>query len=408
MSPSASRYTPRVHPFLLRLRAVLHRAARRAETLDEIPPEDAPAPLTHAPQEVMLDIKSATVVRIAILVLLGVMAFRVVGVLLLVLTSLIIASALMPIVDRLATHRWPRSLSALLLYVVGLGVLTTLVASVIPLVAEQVLDLARNTQKIVTSLIREGPQSLPFIGPYVAKLFGGSDPALLARDLQQPLQDLGKSLLGFTTDAVGAVGKLTAGLFDFIAVIIISFYLLVRRSLLEGVVHAVTPLQFRRNVLERHRVIVSRMGSWMRAQLLVMLFAFILSWIGFSIVGLEYSLFLSLLAGIFSIVPVVGWITAGILAALLGLTQSVWVFIGVIVVIFIVHFFEAYIFIPLVTERAVGLSPVAVLIALLLGAKLAGFLGVLLAVPIATAVMLLLEAPKRVVSHPAHADASAP
>lgn len=395
-----------MHPILTRVRDLLRSLSRVTVTPVAEPVDEAAAPAPAAPAaETVLTIRSGTVVRVALLVLLVVTGFslleQVIDVLLLVLFALIIASALMPVVDWLQAWHLPRAVGALLIYILGVGLLVLMVVLVVPLVAEQVLDLARNVQGIVEKLLREGPQTLPLVGPTLSKFFEHADAGALASDLRQPLQELGTSLLGVTTNLFTGIGKLTAGLFDLVAVVIISFYLLVRRTLFAGFLKLITPAAYEQATLRQHRRIVERMGAWLRAQLFVMLLAFLLSWIGFSIIGLRYALFLSILAGIFAIIPVVGWITAGVLAALLALTQSAWVLLGVLVVVFVVHFAEAYVFIPLVTERAVGLSPVAVIISLLAGAKLAGLMGVLLAVPVATALALLLE------EHDAHESRTA-
>lgn len=359
--------------------------------IDEIPVP----PVQPKKEELVLTVTNGTILRIALLVIIVVIGSRlisnIVDVLLLVLISIIIAAAVQPTIDKFEAKGWPRVVTALIVFIIGLGILSLMLIKLIPIVAEQILDLSKNVTNIVDKLINEGPQTLPLIGPSLQQMFGNVDPATLSKELQEPLQELGKSMLSFTTNAVGAAGRFAIGLFDFVAILVISFYMVIRGSNIDRFIKLITPQQFRPRTLKITNTILVRMGAWLRAQLLVMLFAFILSWIGFAAIGLRYSLFLALLAGIFSIIPVVGWITAGILATLLAITQSAWIVFGAIIIVIIVHFAEAYIFIPLVTERAVGLSPVAVIISLLFGAKLAGLLGILLAVPVATALTVLFE-----------------
>lgn len=389
------RYTPRVQTFFHRLRTRLANILRRPEPAS-FEPTTFDVPVTDRTEpETVFAIRSGTVVRVALIVLVVVVGFQlaaqVADALLLIVVALIIAAAAIPPVDALVRRGWPRTAATSLLFVIGIGVVTAIVVMLVPVLADELIDLAQNTRSLVEALVREGPQTLPVIGPSLARFTQNIDPEVLASELQQPLQELGKSLLSLTAGAAGAAGKLAIALFDLVGVVVISFYMVLRRSMLEGLTARLTPRGYRARALRLHGRILTRMGAWLRAQLLVMFFAFILSWIGFEIIGLKYALALSILAGVFSIVPVVGWFSAGILAALIALTQSVWVFLGALIVILVVHFFEAYIFIPLVTERAVGLSPVSVLIVLLLGAKLAGLLGVLLAVPITTAFAVLFE-----------------
>jgi predicted PurR-regulated permease PerM len=125
-------------------------------------------------------------------------------------------------------------------------------------------------------------------------------------------------------------------------------------------------------------------------QIILSFFIFSLTYIGLSILGIKYALFLALIAGILEVVPYVGPFLSAIPAIFFALIQSPALVVGVIVLYVIIQKTEGYILVPKVMEKTVGTSPLVVLLALLIGFKLAGILGLLLAVPLAGAISIVI------------------
>ena len=108
--------------------------------------------------------------------------------------------------------------------------------------------------------------------------------------------------------------------------------------------------------------------------------------IGLWILGERYAFLIAVAVGVLEIVPFVGPIIAGGLATLLALSQSAVLGLWTLVFFIAVQQLENHILVPLLIKKLVGLNPVAVILAILVGAKLGGILGILLAVPLAAVV----------------------
>ena len=129
----------------------------------------------------------------------------------------------------------------------------------------------------------------------------------------------------------------------------------------------------------------------MFGQLLVMISAFSLYFIGLSALGIPSALLLALLGGLLEMIPYAGPTMAALPAALLGFFVSPWLGVGVILLYIAIQQIQNHIVVPQVMRKAVGLNPVAVVLALLVGAKLAGVAGILVAVPSAAALSVFTE-----------------
>ena len=136
-----------------------------------------------------------------------------------------------------------------------------------------------------------------------------------------------------------------------------------------------------------------KLSGFIRGQLLVCLFLGIFYGIGLSAVGLDFGIIIGLLTGIMSFIPYFGFGTGLIVSVLLGLMQGFsWGQWGGIAGVFIVgQVLESYILTPYLVGNRVGLSPVGVIFALLVGGTLAGFLGILVAVPVAAVLCVLMR-----------------
>jgi predicted PurR-regulated permease PerM len=112
--------------------------------------------------------------------------------------------------------------------------------------------------------------------------------------------------------------------------------------------------------------------------------------IGLIIIGVPYALTLALISGLLDLIPTIGPIIAGVIAALVALSVSPIQAVFVIVMYIIVQQIENTLLVPNIMKKAVGLSPVVILMAVLVGAKLLGLIGALLAVPLAAVLSVLV------------------
>ena len=130
-----------------------------------------------------------------------------------------------------------------------------------------------------------------------------------------------------------------------------------------------------------------KIGRWMQGQLLLGLLVGILVYLGLTILGIKNALAFVVLAALFELIPIFGPILAAIPAVAFGFLDSFTTGLMVTGFYVIIQQFENHLIYPLVVRKVVGVSPIVVIISLIIGAKFAGFLGIILAIPVATALM---------------------
>ena len=208
-----------------------------------------------------------------------------------------------------------------------------------------------------------------------------------------------KTNLGNLTDMLFSGGasfvEVIAGIFGGIAfvgaVFVLSFYLAASREGVERFLRAVLPVDSEELAVKVYLSAKQKLGLWLKGQLILSFTVGILAFLGLWILGVKYSLTLGILAAIFEMVPFVGPIFTGATAFLLGVSESLALGIMVIVLFVIIQQIENHLLIPIVMRKTVGLHPVVAVIALLAGAQIAGFVGIILAVPTAVVIQEIIE-----------------
>ena len=193
---------------------------------------------------------------------------------------------------------------------------------------------------------------------------------------------------GFFATASNFLG----GVFSFSIILVISFYLLVKEDGVAEFLEIIVPLKQEEYFIGLWKRTQAKIGRWMQGQLLLMLIVGVLIYFGLLILRVPHALLLGVLAFICEIIPVFGMTIAAIPAFLLGALNGGWT-LGLLVagLYLIVQQFEANVIYPLVVKKIVGIPPLLVIISLIIGAKLAGFLGIILSVPLSVALMEFVE-----------------
>jgi predicted PurR-regulated permease PerM len=190
---------------------------------------------------------------------------------------------------------------------------------------------------------------------------------------------------------IGALSSFAGGLFGIITVLILSFYLLVEaRTMFEYIVRFV-PAGRRGEVAIAARESVAKVSAWLRAQILLAGVMGTFAAVGLGYLGVPYFYVVALVAAVGETIPVVGPIIGGVTAVAVALTVSPQLALTVGVYFLVLHQLEANVLVPKIMERRVGVSPVAVLIALLMGGALWGIIGAILAIPTAAIISVIIE-----------------
>lgn len=322
-----------------------------------------------------IDISTSTIFRSVLIVLGLVFIYLVRDVLLMVFIALIIAAAIDGPVDWMAKHRVRRTLGTLMIYLFIAGLLAAFIYWAVPILAGQLKTLAVSLPDYLNNL---GAKFSIF--QYKLPLEYG----------QKILENISSQLYGATSGIFGTAVNIFGGIFSTVVIIVISFYLVVQDKGIKMFISSITPVEHRPYVVNLAERIQDKLGRWLRAQLVIMLAIAILVFIGLFLLGVEFALMLTLLAGLLEIIPYIGPILAGSIAVSLAFLQSPFLGFLVLILFIAVHQIEGYVLVPLIMKRAVGLNPLVVIISMIVGAKLLGIFGIVVAVPIVAIISVIL------------------
>lgn len=323
-------------------------------------------------QSQTIHISTGTIFRI-ILILLGlVFLYLIRDILMIVLVAVIIAAAINGPVSWLQKRRVPRLLGVIFIYLLLFLLLALIISLVLPPLAGQIKQLAGYF-----------PEFMEKIGVSIQEWWGNYR---FDGNLQTLLDQFGDKLTQATSSIFATIIGLFGGLFSAIVVLVISFYLAVQEKGVKRFLISLTPNDHQHYLSDLIDRIQSKIGGWLRGQLLLMLIIGILTYIGLTILGVKYALTLALIACLLEIVPYIGPILSAVPAVILAFFQSPILALLVIILYVVIQELENYLIYPQVMKRTVGLSPIVIIIVMLIGAKLAGIMGIILAVPVTASI----------------------
>lgn len=300
-------------------------------------------------------------------------------VVLIVLTAVVIASAMEPGIVALGRYRISRVFSVILIYVaVATIFFGTLYFFVPPLLTDTANFLARLPAALSSLNIAGATHGL--LPDFSAALSSANF-----------LEGISGTISGTASGALATLSAVFGGVTSFILIIVFAFYFSVQETGIDDFLRIVTPTSHQAYVLNLWKRSQQKIGKWMQGQLILGVIVGVLLYLGLTILGVPNALLLAVLAAIFELIPVFGQFLAAIPAIAIafidgGITGALLV-TGLYVV---VQQFEAHLIYPVVVKKVVGVPPLMVILALIVGAKLAGFLGILLSVPIAGAIQELV------------------
>ncbi len=331
----------------------------------------------------------------AILMVLGLATlFYLKDLVLIVLTAIVISSSIEPGVLWLMRYRLPRVLSVLAIYVIVLGSFLGGLYFFVPVVTNEasqlIAKLPTNLSAFgVDSIAAEGSQLLGQEGAStVSNLFNGSFSQLVntVKDMQAAFSDSSEGILRTVTTVFG-------GIFSFMLIIVLSFYFAMQETGIDDFLRVVSPVKYQAYVLDLWRRSHMKIGLWMQGQLLLSILIGVLVYLGLEIiyqgvgvVDSRYSFLLAIIAAMFELIPVFGSFMAAVPAIAFAFVDGgSTLAIAVLFWYVIVNQFQSNLIYPLVVKKIVGVPPLLVILALIAGAQLAGFLGIIIAVPLAAA-----------------------
>lgn len=274
--------------------------------------------------------------------------------------SFIVMSGLSPLVDKLNFSKVPRTLIVIFLFTLMFFIVGgALIIGIIPFVNE-FASLAERIQQIINQ--------------YGLSQFVNGE--LIEREWRN-----------YSREAAEIIFSIAQNIIQFIVIIVVSIYLLIEKERMEKFFRNT----FGKRATETLSQVEQKLGAWLRGQIALSFIVGLMYYVALVLLGIDYALPLAILGGLFEAVPMVGPILALIPAAIIASTESTFVLGLVIVAYVVIQQIESHIIIPLLMKRAVGLNPLVVILAIVVGERLLGFVGVLLAVPTAAVIQILIS-----------------
>lgn len=336
-----------------------------------------PPDLTQTSPTVSITISTLTFLKV--IVIIGILAFfyYVRDILAILFVSLLLASALSPWVYSMERRRIPRAAGILLIYISIIAVVTLAIVLLIPPLVEQFNELA---------------QTFPSYSDRFVKTLQGYQPDInILEQFKRVFVSIQSSLLDVASGIFLKIFDILKGFVAFFLVFVVTFYMIVEESMMKRALHYVVPLKYQSYAEKLLSKIQKKIGLWVRGQAILSLIIFLLSFIGLSILGVKYALVLALVAGLTEFMPLIGPIIGAIPAVFIAFSQGPLLALWVVLLYILIQRMENDLLVPRVMQQAVGLNPLVSIIAILIGAKFAGIIGLLLAIPVTTVIAVIVS-----------------
>lgn len=294
-----------------------------------------------------------------------------------------------PIADRLE-KRMPRAVAVSLVFLVMIVVVVAIMLVLVPFIERQ-----------ISNFLAQLPTWIDWFqtraAPWLEAHFGISTDVLDTQQVIGVLQNNWKEAGGFATTVIAKVSKsgltIVGWALNIVMIPVVAFYLLRDWDIMVDRIHALVPRSIEPVVTRLARESDEVLGAFLRGQLSVMVVLGVIYGVGLWMVGISVGPLIGMIAGLISFVPYLGAITGVLMGIIAALVQyQDWQHVAYVAIVFAVgQTLEGYVLVPRLVGEKIGLHPVAVIFAVLAGGELFGFVGVLLALPVASVVMVLLR-----------------
>jgi len=304
------------------------------------------------------------------IIVLGLFFIRIKEILIILFISYIVMTAFRPAVLFLNKKKLPYVLSVLVPYIIFCIFLIILILPLFPFFAAQIQSLANN----FPVFLEKSSQAVGFKIDY----------SNVDSSINSFFRTVGGNLFSIT-------GQVFGGIISVTTIIVVSFYLLLYHDRFEKLIVHLFPQDKKEQARETFLKIEEKLGKWLRGQLVLSLLIGVLSWIFLTLIGIEYALPLAFIAGLLEIIPMIGPVIAAVPAIIVALTISPGLAVTVIIGYIVIQTIESNIFVPKIMQSAVGLNPVIIITAILVGSNFLGVWGALLSVPFVSVVTIILS-----------------
>jgi predicted PurR-regulated permease PerM len=334
-----------------------------------------------------VNISTGTIIRIAIVGILIFAAFELSKLILSILTAIVIASFVGSAVNKLRRFIKNRTLAVFLIYIIVIALFIGLSSVFIPVFIDEMSALVAQLGNYIPD------NSL--LNTFQSSSISGAKDVVNTISKNASIGDVIKSTKNlidtFSGGLFDIISKAFGGIFYLFITIIISFYLSIKEDGIESFLRVVIPGKQEEYVVDLWKRTERKIGLWLQGQMLLGLIIGLLAYLGMTIIGVKYSLVLSLITAVCLLIPFGIFIALTIATIFAYINGGVMIATLTALLYIILHQFENYLIAPLIVKKVIGISSLVVIIAVLVGAELAGVWGVILAVPCAVALFEIFE-----------------
>ena len=334
-----------------------------------------------------ISITTSTMIRAVLVALLVFLLWFLRDLILIVLTSIVIASFVESAVPYFKKIGIGRVFGIVILYAMSLFCLAGAFYLFAPLLITEIYNFATFTSSYIPGV--------SFLSYFQNEAFSGAKDivnSLSSGFSLATLLSVSKAFIlnlsgGFLVTISGAFG----GVFNFILIVLISFYLSIQEQGIESLLRLVFPIEYEDYAVDLWDRSRKKIALWMKGQVVLGFVVAVLLYLTLSLLGIEYALLLAIIGGVMELVPygiLVALIPAFSFSYLSGGLASGLMVAGAYIII---HQFEVFLFAPLIIKKIVGLSPIVIILSALIGFELGGVWGAVLSIPLAIIVMEFLS-----------------
>jgi len=329
---------------------------------------------------IYINITTSGIIKVILVFILFYFLFIIRDILAILFISLILSSSIDPLVDMMQKKKISRSVGVIIIYLVLFLIFGGIIYLIIPPIIEQSSELSQKFPILDTAVKWFNSIKDIFFENGILGFFEENFTTLTPN-----LQNAASGVFNTVTGIFGTI-------FSFFLILVMTFYMTVEENSIKKIVWSLAPKKNQVYIMHLVNRMQKKIGLWIRGQLILSLIIFILTFVGLSILGVKYALILALIAGLTEFVPYLGPIFASIPALFLSFTQggfTFMIFVGVLY--YIIQLVENNIIVPKLMQRVVGLNPIIIIAVLMIGFQVAGPVGAILSIPVATALNVFIS-----------------
>lgn len=333
-------------------------------------------------ETIKYSITNGSIIRVALFAFLITAIYYLRDLVLILLTSIIIASFMDAAARRLKKIRMNRTFAIILLYIVVMSMVFGLLYLFIPILLKEASNLLNLLSKYVapTKVLNQLSNNTFTDVQTIATNFSKGSFFATVTNVKGMISNI-------STNFVQVAGGAFGGFINLLLIVVISFYLSIEEHGIEKFLRIIIPAKSEEYVIDLWKRSQRKIALWVKGQMVLGIIVGVFTYLLLVLFGVKYALILALLAAVCELVPFGIYLAAVPALSFSYLDGGVTLMLTVFIIYAVTHILEIYIFQPLVLRRVIGISPLVVILSVLIGGKLIGFWGVVIAIPVAVSLL---------------------